>query len=143
MRKNSAEFAWCDITVVYMGMPIERLLSIEYDVEEDKKYIYGRGKKVKGIQPGNEKPSVSLTIGQSVLEAMTRKAQETNRFAMAKDLVFDIQVQYMELMGGDLVIDRIIGFEATKAPKGMKQGDSDMEVKMDGLAMDVIPNVKN
>lgn len=142
LRKNSAEFAWSDITISYMGLVIERIVAIEYDIEEDKKYIYGRGKKVKGVQPGNEKPTWNMTIGQSVLESMVRQAQSVNPLAKVTDLTFDIQVTYMDILGGDLVVDRIIGAEITKAPKGMKQGDSDMEVKCDGMCMDILYNVK-
>ncbi len=139
MSFNSTEFAWKDIVVTAMGRPFERIMEIEYDVEEDKKYIYGRGSKVKGIQPGRKKPGGNITIGQSELEAMLRRAQETNPLATYTDLVFDIQVHYLK--GTDLVKDRIVGAEFTKAPKGMKEGDSDMQIKLPIMAMDVLYNI--
>ncbi len=139
MSFNSTEFAWKDLTVTVMGRPIERLLEIDYDVEEDKKQIYGRGKKVRGIQGGNEKPVGSLSLGQSEMEAMIREAQKTNPNAKITDLAFDIQVHYLK--GTDIVKDRIIGAEFTKQPKAFKQGDSDMVMKGPFLAMDIMYNV--
>jgi len=141
MSVNSAEFAWCDITVTAMGRTFERIVNIEYDVEADKKYIYGRGKKVKGIQGGNEKPTGSLTLGQSEIEAMIREAQKKNPNAKITDIVMDIQVHYLDAEKAALVKDRILGAEFTKGPKTMKQGDSDMEIKLDFMARDIQYNI--
>lgn len=139
MSFNSTEYAWKDITVTAMGRTYERILEVEYDNEEDKKLIYGRGKKVRGIQGGNEKPGGSLLLGQSEVEAMIRTAQETNPNAKLTDISFDIQIHYLK--GEDLVKDRIVGAEFTKSPKGMKQGDSDMQIKLPFLAMDIKYNI--
>lgn len=136
---NSTEYAWKDITVTAMGRTFERIMEVEYDVEEEKKYIMGRGKKVRGIQGGNEKPSGSLSLGQSEIEAMIREAQKTNPNAKLTDISFDVQVHYLK--GTDLVKDRLIGCEFTKQPKSMKQGDSDMVVKLPIMMMDVAYNV--
>ena len=139
MSFNSTEFGWKDMTITAMGRTFERIEEVEYDVEEDKKYIYGRGKKVRGIQGGNEKPSGSITLGQSEVEAMIAKAQETNINAKLTDIVFDVQIHYLK--GTDLVRDRLIGVEFTKQPKGMKQGDSDMKIKLPIMFMDVQYNI--
>jgi hypothetical protein len=93
-----------------------------------------------GIQDGNEKYPIQITIGQSELEALTRKAQEfyADKTMSAKDLVFDINIAYL----GDAVVrDRIVKFHITKISKGMKQGDSDMEVKISGMSEDLLFNV--
>lgn len=137
---NSTEFAWKDITITAMGRTFERVMEIEYDVEEDKKYIYGRGKKVKGVQGGNEKPAGAITLGQSEVEAMIREAQKTDPNAKLTDITFDVQVHYLK--GTDLVKDRVISAEFTKQPKSMKQGDSDMQVKLPFMMMDVAYNVQ-
>jgi len=139
MAINKVEYAWEDLTVVAMGRIFERIMGIEYDVEVDKKYVYGRGGKVKGIQPGNEKPKGTLTIGQSELEAMIQEAQKLNPFAKVTDISFDIQVHY--LSGTDLVKDKILGAQFTSQPKSMKQGDTDMECKMEFMFTDVLYNV--
>jgi hypothetical protein len=136
---NQIEYAWENITVTAMGRTFERITEIEYDLEEDKKLIYGRGKKVKGVQPGKEKPMCGLTIGQSELEAMIREAQKTKPNASSKDLVFDVQVHYLKDV--DLVKDKIIQFTPTSQKKVMKEGDSEMSIKLSGLCMDVLYNV--
>ena len=139
MGFNSAEYAWKDLSITAMGRTFERVMDVEYDVEVDKKYIYGRGKKPKGVQEGNEKPSGSITLGQSEVEAMIRTAQAANPNAKLTDIRFDIQLHY--LLGDDLVKDRIISAEFTKQPKSMKQGDGDMEVKLPFMALDIVYNI--
>lgn len=138
---NSPEFSWANIIVTAMGRTFERIMAIEYDVEAEKKQIYGRGKKVKGIQRQNEKPSGSITLGQSEVEALIKEAQKTNPFAKITDITFDVQVHYLRADAVALVKDRILGVEITKAPKSMKQNDGDMEVKLDFIAMDILYNV--
>lgn len=139
MAVNQTEYAWENITVTAMGRTFERILEVEYDVESDKKYIYGRGKKVRGIQPGNEKPGGSITLGQSEVEAMIREAQTTNPNAKLTDIAFDMQIHY--LSGTDLVKDKCIGCQFTKQSKGMKQGDAEMLVKLTFLCEDIKYNV--
>jgi len=133
---NQTEFPWGLITVTAGGRTFERILEIEYDKEQEKKQIYGRGNKVKGIQRQNEKPAGSITLGQSELEAIIRQAPDQDPMKV----VMDIQVHYVTEEGAAIVRDRIIGAEFTKAPKSMKQGDSDMEIKMDFLCMDILYN---
>ncbi len=136
---KSTEYAWCHMNVTAMGRTFERILEIEYDIEVDLKPIYGRGKKVKGIQDGNEKPTGSLTLGQSEVEAMIRKAQETNPNAKVTDITFDIQIHYLKDL--DLVKDKILGARFSKQTKSFKQGDADMQIKLPFLATDILYNV--
>lgn len=140
MPFNSTEYSWSDLTVTAMGRTFERIMEIEYDTEVDLKAIYGRGKKVKGIQDGNEKPTGTLTLGQSEVEAMIRKAQETNANAKLSDITFDIQIHYLK--GEDLVKDKVVGARFTKNPKTLKQGDPDMQIKLPFLCMDILYNVQ-
>ena len=139
MAFNSSEFSWSDLAVTAMGRTFERVTEVEYDVEVDLKQIRGRGKKVKGIQDGNETPAGSLTLGQSEVEAMIRKAQETKPNAKLTDISFDIQVHYLK--GADIVKDRIVGARFTKQPKSFKQGDPAMDIKLPFIAMDIQYNV--
>jgi hypothetical protein len=139
MAFNSAEFAWKDLSVTAMGRTFERIMEVEYDVEVDLKYIYGRGAKVKGIQDGREKPQGSLTLGQSEVEAMIRTAQTTNKNAKLTDIVFDIQIHYFN--GVELVKDKVVQARFTKQPKSFKEGDSDMQVKLPFMMKDVLYNV--
>lgn len=135
MAVNQTEYAWENITVTAMGRTFERITEVEYDVKKDKKYIRGRGSKVRGIQPGNEEPSGSITIGQSEMEAMIREAQASNPNAKLTDISFDLHVHY--LSGTDIVKDKCIGCQFTDQKKSMKQGDSDMQVKLGFMCEDI------
>lgn len=121
-----------------MGRTFERITEVEYDIEEEKKHIYGRGKKPKGVQPGRQKPTAGLTIGQSEFEAMIREAQKVSKNAKASDLVFDIHVHY--LLGTDIVKDKIVQFTPMNNPKALKEGDGEMVVKLKGICQDIIYN---
>ncbi len=136
---NSSEYAWKDLTITAMGTTFEAVLEVEYDVEVEKKHTYGRGKKPQGIQTGNEKPVGNITVKQSLLEALIRTAQQTNPNAKLTDISFDIQAHYLK--GTELVRDRVIGAEFTKQPKQLKQGDTEMNVKLPFLAMDIQYNI--
>lgn len=139
MDYNSIEYAWKDIEVVFLGRVIGRITEIEYTTEVEKKHIYGRGKKPLGIQTGNEKVTGQITIGQSELEAMIRKAQSLKPGAKPTDMSFDVNISY--IMDVDVVRDRVVGFTVTQMPKSMKQGDTEMDVKLPGIAMDVLYNI--
>lgn len=139
MAFSSSEYAWHNLTITAMGIVFEAVTEVEYDVEVEKKHTYGRGKKPAGIQTGNEKPSGNITVKQSLLEALIATAQKVNKNAKLTDISFDIQVHY--LSGTDLVKDRIVGAEFTKQPKQMKQGDSEMTVKLPFLAVDINYNI--
>lgn len=136
-----AEYAWRNITVSMLGRVLEGILDVEYEMEEEKKYQYGRGGKVKGIGRGNEKPSASITLRQSEVEAMTRAVQETDKKATLRDIVFDVQIHYVLLGGTEIVKDRIVNAQFTKITKSMKQGDSEMQVKMPMMCEDIMYNL--
>ena len=139
MDFNSIEYAWKDIEVTFLGRIIARILEIEYTTEVEKKHIYGRGKKPLGIQTGNEKATGQLTIGQSELEAMIRKAQQIKPGAKPTDMSFNINIAYIKDVA--IVRDRVVGISLTQIPKGMKQGDTDMQVKLPFLALDIEYNI--
>ena len=118
-----------------LGRPLVRIMEVEYTTDVEKKHIYGRGNKPVGVQTGNEKCTGSLTIGQSELEALVAKAKQTKPNAKVTDLVFDVNVSYLQ--AENVVIDRLESVQPTQVPKGMKQGDTDMQVKIPFLALDI------
>jgi hypothetical protein len=134
---NSTEFAWVNLAVTAMGRTFEGVTEVEYDLEVEKKQIYGRGGKVRGIQRGNEKPTASLTLRQSEVEAIVRAAQAVNPLAKPTDITFDVQVTYIAIGSTDIVKDRLVGCEFTKITKAFKQGDSEMLVKLPMLCLDI------
>jgi hypothetical protein len=135
---NQVEYAWENITITAMGRTFERITEIEYGIENDKKHIYGRGSKPRGVQPGRRKPTCSFVIGQSELEAMIREAQKTKPNADITDLTFDIQSHYV--LDTDLVKDKIVQFTPSKFNKHLKEGDGEMSIKVEGLPLDILFN---
>lgn len=132
---SSIEYAWKDIEVVLLGRPLVRILEVEYTVDSEKKPIFGRGKKALGIQSGNEKASGQITIGQSEVEALIKKAKEILPGTKVTDLSFDINVGY--LANTEVIRDRVVGAAFSTLSKSMKQGDSDMQIKLPFSALDV------
>ncbi|MCX6210109.1 MAG: hypothetical protein NTZ59_11610 [Bacteroidetes bacterium] len=132
------EFSWRDLKVAFLGRVFEGITDCQYKKEEDKKPVYGRGSKTKSIQRGNQKCSGDLTLKQSEVEAMLLAAKATNPLADLLDLVFDIQVQYVAEGTTDIVKDKILEAQFTSIPKGMKQGDASMEIKLSFVAVDIL-----
>lgn len=136
---NQVEYAWENIEVVQLGRPLVRILEIEYDTERDGKHVRGRGSSPLGTNPGNKTPKASYSIGQSELEAMIRYAQSIKPGGDITDLVFDINVAYR--VDDEIVRDRIVGFRPGKQPKGMKNGDTEMAVKITGICTKILYNI--
>ena len=135
------EYSWREVKVSILGRLIEGILDVGYEKEVEKKPIYGRGGKTKGIQSGNEKCTGDITLRQSEVEAMILATKATNPLATPLDIIFDIQVQYVAVGNTAIVKDRILAAQFTKLPKGMKQGDMDMQVKMPFIAEDILYGV--
>lgn len=129
MDFNTAEFAWKDLEVVMLGRPIARLLEVKYKVTKETKEIYGRGQNPLGIQEGNKKYEGEIKIGQSELEALINKAQLITPGGDPTDLPqFNVAISYEK--NGILLTDILVGVKLQEFEKGMKQGDSDMEVTL-------------
>jgi hypothetical protein len=129
MEFNSAEYAWGDLEAVMLGRVLARLLEVKYKVTRETKEIYGRGNNPLGIQEGNKKYEGEIKIGQSELEALIDKAQQLSPGSDPTDLPqFNISVAYEK--AGVLRRDVLVGVKLQEFEKGMKQGDSDMEVNL-------------
>lgn len=128
MEFNSAEYAWKDLEVTILGRVLVRILEIKYKISQEKKHIYGRGTNPVGVQRGNKKPTGEITIGQSELESLHKKIRETVPGGTLNDVDLDINVAYLSTEG--IVRDRVVGCSFTDFEKGMKQGDTDMQVKI-------------
>jgi hypothetical protein len=141
MDFDSAEYAWKDLEVIFLGRPIIRLLEVSYSVKSEKKLIRGRGKKALGIQDGNEDVKGQITVGQSEFEAMTRAVQDVRPGAKITDPAFSLNIAYRQEGSLTIVRDRIPQLKITEFEKGMKQGETDMEIKLPFIATDVLLNV--
>jgi hypothetical protein len=136
---NSIEYSWKDLEVVVLGRPLIRILEVEYTIDSEQKAIYGRGKKALGIQSMNEKVTGQITVGQSELESMIKKAKEIRPGTKLTDIAFDINVGY--LADTEVIRDRIVSVQISSFTKSMKQGDSDMQIKLPFAALDIEFNI--
>ena len=136
---NSKEYTWCDIVVFLLGRPIGGLRGIEYKSKKNKEALYGSGRKARSIQHGKREYEGTLTILQSELTALDRAAWEAG-FEDCLDLDFDIVITYLS-PNGIVSTDRIRQASITEAPKGMKEGDLQMEIALPFICLDIDKNV--
>lgn len=136
---NSKEYTYCDITVFLLGRPVGGLRGIEYKSKKNKEAIFGAGRKARSIQHGKREYEGTLTILQSELTALDRAAVEAG-YEDCLDLDFDIVVTYLS-PNGIVSTDRIIQASVSEAPKGMKEGDMNMEIALPFICLDIEKNV--
>ncbi|HUM50486.1 MAG TPA: hypothetical protein PK431_01680 [Chitinophagales bacterium] len=124
---DSSEYAWKDIEIVVLGRTLIRVLDVKYKASQKLEGIYGRGQNPVGIQEGNYAYKGELKIGQSELEAMTLKAKQLGFRSILK-LKFDVNISYS--LDGVLVRDVCKSGRIEEYEKGMKQGDTNMEIAL-------------
>lgn len=133
---DSREYSFADITVNVGGKDIGGLLAVKYKESQEKKPIYGKGSKPKGIQRGNIKYEGELSMLQSDYESL--KISATNRSVL--NLRFDTAVVYGNVLNGDVMTTDILkGCEFTDAEVGMKQGDTNAEIVLPFIFIDIVP----
>lgn len=136
---NSEEYAWVDIKVMLLGREVTGLRGMEYKVKRQKEALFATGKKARGIQKGKKEYDGTLTILQSEIIALDRAAQEKG-YEDITDIDFDIIVSYLP-ESGVITTDKVTGASITEIPRGMKEGDLQMELALPFIALDVVSNV--
>lgn len=136
---NHEEYAWVDIKVVLLGRTVAGLRGIEYKVKQQKEALFATGRKARGIQKGKKEYEGTITLLQSELIALDRAAQEKG-YEDITDIDFDVIVSYVP---DNLVLttDKILSVSITEIPRGMKEGDLNMEIALPFIALDVVSNV--
>jgi len=120
------------------GRPLLTLQGLEYKSKKEKKVLKGSGGRNRAIQHGTRDYEGTLTILQSDLIALDREAQ-IKGYKDCLDIDFDIIVSYTS-DSGILSVDKCVTASITEIPKGLKQGDSNMEVALPFIMLDVKPN---
>lgn len=136
---NSNEYAWIDINVVMLGREVVGLRGIEYKVKRQKEALFAAGKKARGIQKGKKEYEGTITLLQSEIIALDRAAQEKG-YEDITDVDFDVIVSYLP-ENGIITTDKVINASITEIPRGMKEGDLQMEIALPFIALDVETNV--
>jgi hypothetical protein len=137
---NGTEYAWEDIQVVLPGsiLPRDGVSGIEYTYKKEHTNIHARGAKPVAGGRGKEDAEGSITILQSLLEALQAALPP------GKNLVhlpgFTVTVAYAP-EGGVATIDQLIFVRFTEVKKGMKSGDPNQEITLPIIIGDINYNV--
>ena len=132
---NSAEYAFCDISVIVLGKKIGGLRGIKYKEAMEKEAVYGAGNEPRGIQRGNKTYEGELTLLQSEVEAMTQAAGAGKSIVDMSGV--DIVIVYQPKGGGVLVTDIVKYAEFTEVEKGMNQNDKFAEISLPFIALGI------
>lgn len=131
---NGRQYEFADLTVVGAGRDIIGLHGIEYKESQDKELIYGKGNKPVSIQRGNKSYEGTLTVLQSELEGLAALSESGSIL----DLDINLSVCYGDpALGTPMTTDLLFGVQFTEMPKGLSQGDKNMEVALPFLCTDI------
>jgi hypothetical protein len=132
------EAEWNDLRIYISGAPVAKIEGIEYNIEQEKEHLYGEGGGVIGIQAGNYKPTGTLTVLKSVLDALNDAAVAAGGKSYL-DIEVDIVARWRASSDGTrpLRMDTLIKTQFTGAPRTLKQNDKKMEVAMPFLFTDI------
>ena len=136
---DSKEYDFCDIQLFLLGRFVGGLRGIEYKVKKAKTALYGAGRYARGVQHGKREYEGTITVLQSELIALDRAAKEAGKKDIL-DLDFDIVVSYIS-EGLIVTTDKIVGASISETPRGMKEGDANMEIALPFVMLNVLQNV--
>ena len=135
---NSREYEWSDMTLILGGKPIIGIQSVKYTAKQDKKLVYGKGNKPQKIGKGNISYEGELGVLQSELETLQLQAKDRSILSLQLDAI----VSYGNPTEGDvLVTDQLVGIQFTEEAKELKQGDTNMEIKLPFIFLDLKPAI--
>ena len=136
---NSRQYDWSNVEVLMLGRPVTGVRGIEYNAEQEKEAVYGRGNNPLSLQKGNRSYSGSITLLQSEIEALQVAAG--NKKDILDLPAFDVVIAYVPQGGGDIITDIVKGVEFTSVPKSINQNDKFMEVALPFIALKIEYNV--
>lgn len=131
---NSEEFAWGDMNVVLLGRNIAGLVAIKYKESQSKEHRYARGVKPTGFKRGNKKYEGSITMLQSELIALCAASPNKTPLDLRN---IDIVFSYGDQETGVLHTKVAKFAEFTEFEEAMKQGDTNMEVELPFICLDI------
>jgi hypothetical protein len=137
---NGNEYAWEDLKVVLPGstIPEDGVVELEYNYKKEHTNIYGRGAKPVATGRGKEEMDGSITLLQSTVEALQASLPAGKNITHLQP--FTITASYAP-EGGKATTDRLLYCRFKELPKGMKNGDDHMEIKIPLAIGDILYNV--
>lgn len=140
MAINGVEYAWEDIKVVHnqTSVPLEGIKGVNYTASQNKSLSYGRGSEPQSVQRGNKSYSGSLRLKQSAVEAWQNSLPIGQDLTDLRNII--VTVAYAPA-GGTATTDQWVNAEITEIPKGMGQGDPEMEVELPFIMPKILYNL--
>lgn len=124
---NGALYGWASITVVIFGVPLAGIVSVDYDEEQKKENLFGRGKYAIGRGYGNvDTKDGSMEIYMDELEQI-RNAIPSRK--MVDVPMFDVTIVF-EGPDGKYTKHILRKCEFKNDPFSGKQGDTKLMAKM-------------
>lgn len=131
---NGRQYEFADLTVVGAGRDILGLRGIEYKESQEKEVIYGKGNKPVSVQRGNKSYEGTLTVLQSELDGLAALSDSGS----VLDLQINLAVSYGDpATGTPMATDILFGVQFTEMPKGLSQGDKNMEIALPFICTDI------
>jgi len=123
---NGQEYAWEDIQIAVEGnsQPLTNVLGVEYASKRKHENLMGAGSEPVGMGRGNKdyEASITMRLGEVL------KLQEAWGGDITKK-VFTVTVAFAN-EGGKQTVDQLLYCRINELKKGMKQGDTSMEVEL-------------
>ncbi|MGX7686813.1 hypothetical protein ACWA1C_06575 [Flectobacillus roseus] len=133
MGFNSKDYTWSSCNIAIEGKLLARAKAVEYGEEIDRKELYGKGNKAQDIQDGNIAIKGFVEMLQSDFENILLLTGNKG-IAGLRDM--NITVAYAA-SDGRISTRSIIGAAVTEWKEGLKQGDTEMPVRIPFIALDV------
>lgn len=139
MSFSTKQYEWSNTKINILGRTLVGVQGVSYKVTREKTPVYGRGNKPLAIQSGNKSFEGELMLLQSELELLRAAVKTINPLYDLTDISFDIVVSYERptAAGFERVTDVVIGAEFTEYEKGMEQTDTQMEISLPFVALDL------
>lgn len=136
---NAEEYGWNDLQIVALGRPIAGAVSVRYKEMQDKKNVYGAGKKPVARSRGQVEYEGELKILMSELRAMLSSLG--NGKGVTSIQPFDIVLAYAPSISDQITTDRLVYVEFTECEVNVNQGDDKIEVTLPIIIGDIEWNV--
>lgn len=126
---NGQEYASEDVKIILPGKPLPEnaVVAIDYMSKKTHENLYGMSADPIALGRGKNEYEGSVTVLQSVIEGMQATLLPGQNLTQLPP--FPITVAYAPA-GGIPTIDQLMFCRIAEVPKGMKSGDTHMEVKL-------------
>lgn len=131
---NGTAYAWVDITVNILGVPVAGISAISYSDEQEIEDNYGAGRFPVSRGYGEIKTEASVTLHAEEVRAI----QEAAPLKRLQDIPpFDVVVSYLP-KSGIVTTDILKNCQFKKNARDVKQGDKKIEVEIPLVCSNII-----